>query len=115
MTIQIQDNGSVIFTEGDFRRIIEPHKIRDLVGLNISGAENQAILDKWATIPPLPIDPPESPPTNQDLANDLALTQKVFRAFALVVLDQINILRAQHGLVDRTAQQIKDAIANKMS
>ncbi len=36
------------------------------------------------------------------------------RAFALVVLDEINALRAQHGLAPRTVAQLKTAIRNKM-
>lgn len=38
----------------------------------------------------------------------------VLKAFALVVLDEINILRAQHSLAARTAAQLKTAIINKL-
>lgn len=40
--------------------------------------------------------------------------KRVLKAFALVVLDEINILRQQHGLAQRTAGQIEDAIKNKL-
>ena len=36
------------------------------------------------------------------------------RAFALVVLDEINTLRAQHSLAARTTAQMKTAIRNKL-
>lgn len=38
----------------------------------------------------------------------------VHRAFAEVVKDEINILRAEHGLSLRTSQQLKNAIKNKI-
>ncbi len=38
----------------------------------------------------------------------------LFRAFALVVLDEINVLRAQHSLAARTIQQLKAATLNKI-
>jgi hypothetical protein len=36
------------------------------------------------------------------------------RAFALVVLDEINTLRAQHSLAARTVTQLKTALRNKL-
>jgi len=47
-------------------------------------------------------------------ANQLDVVEDVMRAFALVVLDEINVLRAQHSLVDRTIVQLKTAIRNKL-
>lgn len=38
----------------------------------------------------------------------------LLRAFALVVLDEINTLRGQHGLPARTMQQLKTATLNKI-
>ena len=38
----------------------------------------------------------------------------LIEAFALIVKDEINILRANHGLPDRTNQQIMDALKNKL-
>lgn len=39
---------------------------------------------------------------------------KMLRAILLTILDEINILRAQHGLPPRTPQQARTAIANKI-
>jgi len=36
------------------------------------------------------------------------------RAFALIMLDEINNLRAQHGLNPRTKAQLKTALRNKL-
>lgn len=54
------------------------------------------------------------PPSNQDLADALAFQGAVFKAFALIVLDEVNILRTQAGLSERTVQQLKNAIAARM-
>lgn len=40
--------------------------------------------------------------------------KRVLRAFAEVVVDEINILRAQHSLADRTLSQLVTAIKNKI-
>jgi len=40
--------------------------------------------------------------------------EDVMRAFARVLLDEINILRTQHSLADRTIAQLKTAIRNKL-
>lgn len=42
------------------------------------------------------------------------LTWRILKAFALVVLDEINILRAELGLAPRSASQIVDAIKAKL-
>lgn len=39
----------------------------------------------------------------------------VWRAFAEVVLDEINILRAQHALAPRTLAQLRTAMRNKLN
>lgn len=41
-------------------------------------------------------------------------SERILKAFALVVLDEINILRNREGLALRTASQIKTAIKNKL-
>lgn len=41
-------------------------------------------------------------------------TKRVLKAFALVVLDEINILRQRAGLANRTAAMIDDAIKTKL-
>lgn len=40
---------------------------------------------------------------------------KLIKALAAVVMDEINILRAQHGLADRNLAQLKTAIKNKLA
>jgi len=42
------------------------------------------------------------------------LTERILKAFALVVLDEINLLRAQHSLTARTATQLRTAVKNKL-
>ena len=49
------------------------------------------------------------------LANDIDRLESYSRAFALTVLDEINILRAEHGLSARTASQLKTALRNKLN
>ncbi len=41
--------------------------------------------------------------------------RRLLRAFAEVVKDEINILRGQHGLADRTLAQLRTAIKNKVT
>lgn len=41
--------------------------------------------------------------------------ERVLRAFAEVVMDEINILRSQHGLADRTLGQLVTAIKSKIN
>jgi hypothetical protein len=40
--------------------------------------------------------------------------RRVLKAFALVVLDEVNLLRVQHGLAERTPDQIVTAIKAKL-
>ena len=47
-------------------------------------------------------------------ANQLDGLEDILRAFALVVLDEFNVLRAQHGLAARTIAQLKSAIRGKL-
>lgn len=42
------------------------------------------------------------------------ITKKVLRAFVSVVMDEINILRAQHALAARTKEQFVRAIKDKL-
>ena len=42
-------------------------------------------------------------------------TDKLLRALTLVVMDEVNILRAQHGLGARTVAQLKAALRNQMT
>jgi hypothetical protein len=54
-----------------------------------------------------------------DQAIDYFQNHKQFRrimtAFAAILVDEINILRSQHGLPVRTLQQLKTAIENRIS
>ena len=48
-------------------------------------------------------------------ANKLRIDdERVLKAFALVVLDEINLLRAEHGLAARTGSQLINAIEAKV-
>lgn len=44
----------------------------------------------------------------------LELERKTLKAFALTLLDEINLLRSQHALPERTAQQLQTALENKV-
>lgn len=46
--------------------------------------------------------------------NELDATEGILRAFASVVVDEINILRQQHALGDRTLAQLKTAMRAKL-
>jgi hypothetical protein len=47
-------------------------------------------------------------------AKDITISfEKLLKAFALTVLDEINILRDEHGLAARTVSQLKNAVSNK--
>ena len=41
--------------------------------------------------------------------------EALIRAFALVMVDEINLLRTEHSLADRTAAQLRTAIKNKIA
>ena len=44
-----------------------------------------------------------------------AFGPKLIEAIALVIKDELNILRAEHSLADRTSQQIVDAVETKLA
>ncbi len=48
-------------------------------------------------------------------SNEIDTAESYTRAFALVVLDEINLLRTQHSLSQRTAAQLKTAVRNKLN
>lgn len=60
------------------------------------------------------IDAAELTARRDEIANDIDRVESYTRAFALVVLDEINILRAQHSLTARTIAQLKTAVRNKL-
>ncbi len=48
------------------------------------------------------------------IADQLTQTRSIMRAFAEVVLDEINALRAQHSLPTRTLTQLRNAVRGKL-
>jgi len=46
-------------------------------------------------------------------ADNIFVRDKTMKAFALVLLDEINGLRAQHSLADRTVAQLRNAVSTK--
>ncbi len=52
--------------------------------------------------------------TRDAVADQMDGVEDVLRAFALVVLDEINTLRAQHLMQPRTIAQLKTAIRGKL-
>ena len=50
-----------------------------------------------------------------ELANDIDRAESFMKAFALVVLDEFNNLRSQHGLAPRTIAQLKNAVRSKLN
>ena len=60
------------------------------------------------------VDAAEETARRDSTANELDQLENILRAFALVVLDEFNVLRAQHGLPQRTIAQLKNALRNKL-
>ena len=60
------------------------------------------------------IDAAELVSSRDDLADEIDALESYSRAFALIVMDEINILRGQHGLPLRTAAQLKNALRNRL-
>ena len=48
------------------------------------------------------------------VADELDRVQSIMKAFAQVVLDEFNLLRAEHGLNPRTLAQLKNAVRGKL-
>lgn len=46
--------------------------------------------------------------------NRVLVSDDAIKAFALAVLDEINLLRSEHSLAPRTVQQLRDAIKSKL-
>jgi hypothetical protein len=49
-----------------------------------------------------------------DIADEIEFPDTFIRGFALALLDELNILRAQTGLSARTIAQLKTAVRNKL-
>jgi hypothetical protein len=52
--------------------------------------------------------------SRDDTANRMDNIEDIVRAFAMVTLDEINVLRAEHALPDRTLAQMKTAVRGKL-
>jgi plasmid stabilization system protein ParE len=48
------------------------------------------------------------------IAAQIDQQEDLLRAFALLMVDELNILRAEHALPDRTIAQLKTAMRNKL-
>jgi len=73
----------------------------------ITYAANQATID--ASFTQVEVD------AELDKARDELDTQKILKAFAEIVVEEFNILRAIEGLPDRTFAQLRTAIRNKIT
>ena len=60
------------------------------------------------------VDAAELSASRDALANEIDRNESYTRAFALLVLDELNALRAAHGFNARTPAQLKTALRNKM-
>ncbi len=60
------------------------------------------------------VDAAELAARRDDLSDEIDRTETFMRAFALVVLDEVNLLRALHALPDRTIVQLKTAVRGKL-
>ena len=60
------------------------------------------------------VDAQELSDSRDTIANELDQLEGIMRAFAGVVLDEINTLRTEHSLPDRTLAQLKTAIRGKL-
>lgn len=59
------------------------------------------------------VDADENTARLDSVADELDRVETIMRAFAEVVLDEINTLRSQHGLNARTLSQLKTAVRGK--
>ena len=60
------------------------------------------------------VDAAEDTAQLDEIADELTQTRTITRAFAEVVLDEINLLRAQHSLPARTLTQLRNAVRSKL-
>lgn len=75
--------------------IIETYAAWTLIGTHSSGGQDFVVFD-------------------DGVAATFEMPSDLWKAFALVVLDEFNSLRAEHGLAARTVDQLKQAIKNKL-
>lgn len=60
------------------------------------------------------VDAAEDEARLDSIADQLDQTQTILKAFAQVMLDEINNLRSEHGLNARTLAQLKSAVRGKL-
>lgn len=60
------------------------------------------------------VDAAEETASLDAIADELDQTRSIMKAFAEVVLDEINTLRGKHGLAARTLAQLKTAVRGKL-
>jgi hypothetical protein len=60
------------------------------------------------------VDAAEVESRRDQVVAQLDQVEDVLRAFMLVVMDEINLLRGQHALADRTVAQLRSAIRGKL-
>ncbi len=91
---------------------------------NDPGSQDYQAFLLWNAAQQPPLDVSDQPPADQTAAlRSTAVTllaspdsqPKLLRALMLVVLDEINALRANAGLTARTMNQLKTAIVNKIN
>jgi len=93
--------------EPDLSAVIgQPAKYWKITGNSVS-LINQAARDA--------IDTAELAVARSELADEIDRSETFMRAFALVVLDEVNILRTNAGLSPRTAAQLKSAVRNRLN
>lgn len=107
---QISDSVEVLDTNQN-KRVLGFAKIWD--GVNVRNA-TQTEIDNFVVA-----EDTDDKLQDKDRAVDLLQTQpqfrKLFTAFADIIRQEINILRAQHNLPDRTLVQFKNAVRNRLS
>lgn len=52
-------------------------------------------------------------PTTDEVYDGVIENQKMIKALALVILDEVNLLRAEAGLTARTTAQLRNAVESK--
>ena len=100
LQLDIQDDGHAILRDGNWRGVVDPHKtkILDTIGVDLTAAQRQAVMDKWATIPvkePEPVGPP--PPTNDEIYDRAIQANKVLKAIMLSIDDGSFVFGAKVG------------------
>ena len=111
VTDTIAPDGLEIYDSENNRRILGYAKIYS------GGVFRNATQEEIDTFLPAAIDDKNQKEANRAIEyfqNDPRF-RRVMIAFASIIVDEINILRSEHGLPDRTLEQLKTAIQNRIS